>query len=112
MDAYYYMESFSGLRKIKGDAEEPQSEQVLGQRLISQIEGAIASGGYLSTLFHPFLNDGVERLRAFEMVVSYLARKRDEGAIWLARCRDVQEWLREHPDTAGSDPVWDETSWR
>lgn len=112
VDAYYYMESFSGLRKIKGDPEEPQSEEVLGQRLISQIEGAIATGGYLSTLFHPFLNESVERLRVFEMVVSYLAKKRDEGVIWLARCREVQEWLRERPDTVGSDPLWDETSWR
>jgi hypothetical protein len=112
VDAYYYMETFSKLRRIKGDAEEPQSEESLTQKVIGQIDGAIERGGYLSVLFHPFLNNSPERLKAFEAVVSYLAQKRDEGKIWLARCRDVQVWLKEHPDTVGSDPHLDETQWR
>jgi hypothetical protein len=112
VDAYYYMETFSKLRKIKGDAEEPQTEESLTQKVIAQIDGAIERGGYLSVLFHPFLNNSPARLKAFEAVVSYLARKRDEGAIWLARCWDVQAWLKEFPDTVGSDPQPDETQWR
>jgi hypothetical protein len=106
------METFSKLRKIKGDAEEPQSEESLTQKVIGQIDGAIERGGYLSVLFHPFLNNSPERLKAFAAVVSYLAQKRDEGKIWLVRCRDVQVWLKEHPDTVGSDPHLDETQWR
>ena len=112
VDAYYYMETFSKLRKIKGDEEEPQSEESLTQKVIAQIDGAIARGGYLSVLFHPFLNNSPERLNAFEAVVSYLAQKRDEGTIWLARCQDVQAWLKKFPDTVGSDPQLDETQWR
>ena len=112
VDAYYYMETFSKLRKIKGDEEEPQSEESLTQKVIAQIDGAIARGGYLSVLFHPFLNNSPERLNAFEAVVSYLAQKRDEGTIWLASCQNVQAWLKKFPDTVGSDPQLDETQWR
>lgn len=106
------METFSKLRKIKGESEEPHSEDSLTEKFITQIEDVIARGGYLSVLFHPFLNDSPERLRAFETVVSFLARKRSEGTIWLARCRDVQAWLMEHPNVVGSDPGLDETQWR
>jgi hypothetical protein len=112
VDAYYYMETFAKLRTIKGEPEESQSEQSLTRKMISQIDDAIARGGYLSVLFHPFLNNSPERLQAFEAVVSYLAQKRSEGTIWLARCRDVQVWLKEHPDVVGSEPDLDETQWR
>jgi hypothetical protein len=78
----------------------------------AEIDEAIVRGGYLSILFHPFLNDGDDKLKAFEEVVSYLAGKRDEGVVWLARCRDVADWLEVHPSVVGSDPLWDETVWR
>lgn len=112
VDAYYYMETFAKLRTIKGSPEELQTPQTLTERMIAEVDEAIVRGGYLSILFHPFLNDDAERLKAFEHVVSYLASKREEGIIWLTRCNDVQKWLRENPDKTGSDPVWDETVWR
>lgn len=112
VDAFYYMESFSKLRVIKGESEAPISAHVLEEKMISQIDAVIARGGYLSILFHPFLNDSPERLRALENVVSYLARKRSEGTIWLARCQDVQAWLRDHSHLVGSEPDLDETQWR
>ncbi|KAM0715693.1 hypothetical protein Q7P37_009193 [Cladosporium fusiforme] len=93
VDAYYYMETFSGLRKIKGDPEEIQSEQSLTEKMIAQVDTAVLHGGYLSVLFHPFLNAAPERLQAFEAVISHLADLRGQGSIWLARCRDVQAWL-------------------
>lgn len=112
VDAYYYMETFSKLREIKGEPEEPQTVQRLTERVTSEIDDAIARGGYLSVLFHPFLNNSPERLQAFEAIVSYLASKRDEGTIWLAKCEDVQKWVQEHPDIVGSEPDLDETQWR
>lgn len=112
VDAYYYMETFSGLRKMKGESEETQSERSLTERMIEQIDAVISSGGYLSILFHPFLNASSERLQALEAVITYLAEKREEGSIWLARCNDVQAWVREHPGVVGSDPGWDHSSWR
>lgn len=106
------METFAKLRKMKSESEEPHSEDSLIEKVIAQIEDAIAKGGYLSVLFHPFLTNSPERLRAFETVVSFLARKRNEGTIWLARCQDVQAWLMEHPNVVGSDAGLDETQWR
>lgn len=113
VDAYYYMETFGKLRTIKGELpEEPQSEEVLKQKYIAQIDRAIAEGGYLSFLFHPFLNDKTERLQVFEDVVSYLAEKRDQGDVWLARCCDITDWINEHEGIVGDDPAFDETTWR
>lgn len=106
------METFSGLRKIKGESEETQSERSLTERMIEQIDAAISSGDYLSILFHPFLNASLERLQAFEAVITYLADKREEGSVWLARCNDVQAWVREHSGVVGKDPGWDHSSWR
>jgi peptidoglycan/xylan/chitin deacetylase (PgdA/CDA1 family) len=113
VDAYFYMESFAGLRKMKKEySEEVQGSDILIQRYKSEIDKVIENGRFLALLFHPFLTNRAERLEAFENILSYLAQKRDEGKIWLARCRDVEEWVREHPDTVGKDPCWDLSQWR
>jgi peptidoglycan/xylan/chitin deacetylase (PgdA/CDA1 family) len=113
VDAYFYMESFAGLRKMKKEyAEKAQGPDVLVQRYISEIDKVIENGRFLALLFHPFLTDRPERLEAFEMILKYLAQKRDEGKIWLARCRDVEQWIRKYPGTVGVDPGWDLSQWR
>jgi peptidoglycan/xylan/chitin deacetylase (PgdA/CDA1 family) len=114
VDAYFYMETFAKLRTIKGELpEEPQAPEVLKQKYIEQVDRAILDGGYLSFLFHPFLNAPLERLQVFEDVVRYIAEKRDRGDIWLARCCDVAEWINAHPSLVPKgSPVLDETTWR
>lgn len=113
VDAYYYMESFSGLRKMKSELpEETQAPKTLVGKYIGQVDSAIERGGYLSVLFHPFLTNAPERVQAMETVLEYLARKRDEGQVWLARCRDVASWVRVHPETVGEEPGWDSSTWR
>ena len=113
VDAYYYMEAFGGLRKMKGELpEEAQGTDTLVQKYIEEIDGVIERGGYLSTLFHPFLTNEPERLQAVETVLKHLVRRRDEGKLWLAKCEDIAAWLLKHPDLVGDDPKWDNTSWR
>lgn len=113
VDAYYYMESFAGLRKLKKEyPEEVQGPDVLVQRYKTEIDKVIENGRFLALLFHPFLTNRQERLEAFEAILKYLAQKRDEGKIWLARCRDVEEWIRAKPETVGEDPGWDLSQWR
>ncbi|EMC96174.1 hypothetical protein BAUCODRAFT_465430 [Baudoinia panamericana UAMH 10762] len=113
VDAYYYMDAFSGLRKMKGQLPaEPQSSKTLVERYKAEIDNAIETGGYVSTLFHPFLTNTAERLEAMDTVTQYMVRKRDEGVIWLARCCDVANFISKHPDTVGGDPKWDTSSWR
>ncbi|KAI6794234.1 glycoside hydrolase/deacetylase [Hortaea werneckii] len=113
VDAYYYMESFSGLRKMKGTLpEETQPPDVLINKYKEEIDQAIAKGGFLSLLFHPFLTNVPGRMQAMESVLQYLALKRDRGTIWLARCGEIADWLHAHPNAVGNDPKWDTSSWR
>ena len=77
-----------------------------------QIDEAMEKGGFLSLLFHPFLNNMDERLEAMETVIQHLVKRRDEGKVWLARCRDVEEWVRDHHGVLAEDPGWDNSSWR
>ena len=113
VDAYFYMETFGGLRRMKGDyPADPQPPSVLIQRYKAEIDNAIETGGFVSILFHPFLTDSEERLDALESVLKYLELKRDEGQIWIARCKDVEEYVRLHPEVVGKDPRWDSSSWR
>ncbi|KAK5688344.1 hypothetical protein LTS10_000322 [Elasticomyces elasticus] len=102
VDAYYYMDAFAGLRKTKGELpEESQGPDVLVRNYIEEIDAVIGSGGYLSTLFHPFLTNEPGRMEAMEEVLKHVVRRRDEA-----------DWVLKHPDTVGSDPQWDNTSWR
>lgn len=113
VDAYYYMEAFAGLRKMKGEfPQEVQGPDVLVKSFIAQIDEKIENGGFMSLLFHPFLTSLPERLDALEKVIQHLVKRRDEGKIWLARARDVEQWVREHPGILGEDPQWDDSSWR
>ncbi|KAH6874406.1 hypothetical protein B0T10DRAFT_498870 [Thelonectria olida] len=112
VDAYFYMESFAGLRKMRGEySTEPQSTEVLMQRYRMEIDKTIESGGFLSVLFHPFLTNTPERLEAMEFVLRYLNEKRDAGEIWLTRCKDVDEYVRKHPNAVGQDARLDLSSW-
>ncbi|KAK1808113.1 hypothetical protein LTR12_017535 [Friedmanniomyces endolithicus] len=113
VDAYYYMDAFAGLRKTKGELpEEAQGPDVLVRKYIEEIDKVIESGGYLSTLFHPFLTNTPERLQAMEQVLQHLVQRKDEGKLWLARCCDIADWVLEQPGVVGDDPQWDNTSWR
>ncbi|KAK1070155.1 hypothetical protein LTR74_004307 [Friedmanniomyces endolithicus] len=101
VDAYYYMDAFAGLRKTKGELpEEAQGPDVLVRKYIEEIDKVIESGGYLSTLFHPFLTNTPERLQAMEQVLQHLVQRKDE------------DWVLEQPGVVGDDPQWDNTSWR
>lgn len=113
VDAYYYMEAFSKLREMKKELPSPaQSPSVLVDWFTRQVDEAIDKGGFLSLLFHPFLNNDEDRLHAMETVLQHLVKRRDEGKIWLAKARDIEEWVREHPGILGEDPQWDNSSWR
>lgn len=113
VDAYYVMDSFEGLRKMKQELPaETQSYDTVAQSYIAEIDRAIETGGYVSTLFHPFLSNSDEAFAAIDRVLKHMARQRDEGPIWLARCKDISDHIKAHPSIVGSDPKWDNSSWR
>lgn len=111
VDAYYYMEALEGLRKLKGEQAAPFAESELVERYTTEIDKAIESGEFLSLLFHPFLTNSPARMDAFETVVAYLAQKRSEGVIWLARCRDIDQQVRQNQRSVSSDPQYDLSDW-
>lgn len=113
VDAYYYTPHFASLRKQKGEyPEEPQSPLTLAKSYIAQIDEAIEKGGFVSFLFHPYITGAEEeRMQAMETVLKHLVQKREEGKIWLARCGEVEEFVRDNPGVVGKDPGWDNTSW-
>ena len=107
------MDAFSGLRKMKDEIPEPpQAPDFLLESYIKQVDEAMEKGGFVSFLFHPFLTNQPDRLHAMERFVKYLVQKRDEGQIWLARCKEIEDWVRQHPESVGEDPGWDGSSWR
>lgn len=113
VDATYYMDAFSGLRKLKGlGSGGTLSEDVLVESYINAIDETIRKGGFLSLLFHPFLTNTTQRLEAMERVVQHLARKRDNGEVWLAPCKGIEEYVRNNPNSVAKDPEWDTSSWR
>ena len=115
IDAYYYMDAFQGIRKLKADPQ-PSSisaEKELTSRYLRSIDEVVESGGYISTLFHPFLTDTDERMHCIEVVLKHLEKLQLEGKLWVATCEEVAEWIREHEDEweGKEDPVWDLSSW-
>ena len=112
VDATYYMEQFSGLRKTKGMQKDVMTERQLVESYKQEIDSAIDDGEFLSLLFHPFLTNTTARFEAMEEVVQYLAIKRDQGLIWLNRCRDIDTFCRQNPRSVAQDPEYDTTEWR
>ncbi|KAF2772295.1 hypothetical protein EJ03DRAFT_341680 [Teratosphaeria nubilosa] len=113
VDAYYYMDSFSGLRKLKGKfSEEAQPPSTLVQEYKAEIDEAVNSGGYRSVLFHPFLTNDPVRLEAMDEILSYIASLRASGNVWVSRCDSIAAWMYAHPRRFGQDPGWDRASWR
>ncbi len=113
VDAYYYMDAFGKLRKSKGEfGEEAQTPETLKRSFVKQIDETIEKRSFLSLLFHPFLNDQDDRLQVMDEVLQYLAKRRDDWELWIAPAYEVEQWIREHPDVVGSDPQWDQSSWR
>lgn len=113
VDAYYYMESFSGLRKLKGAASaDPLSEDGLVRCYIAAIDEAIAKGEFLSLLFHPFLSNSELRMRAIDQVLQHLVKRRNEGKIWLSTCKNIEDFIRKNPHIVAREPEWDLASWR
>ncbi|KKY21604.1 putative carbohydrate esterase family 4 protein [Phaeomoniella chlamydospora] len=114
VDAYYYMTTFGGLRKIKHEPNpsDPLPPTELKKRYIAEIDATIEKGGFLAPLFHPFLSNEKDRLEVVEEVLKYLSEKRDRGEVWLAKCEEVDEWIRGHREGFGGDVGWDLSSWR
>lgn len=100
VDAFWYMDKFSGIRREHGVQEEALGPDEFRGYLLRRIEEVKAEGSYMSILFHPFLTTDDDRMAVLEEVVRKIGR---DGEIWCAPCSDVATWVRDHRSSFGFD---------
>ncbi|KAK3292992.1 uncharacterized protein B0H64DRAFT_403264 [Chaetomium fimeti] len=95
VDAFWYMEKFGGIRKEYGEREILLSPGEFKGWLMREIDETVKTGGFMSILFHPFLQTSEEK---FEVMKAVLKRISEDGEIWVAPCKEVAEWVKGHPE--------------
>jgi len=100
VDAYYYMDTakFREIRRELGDGEGVIGVDEFRDYVKGKIEEVKRTGGYLSVLFHPFLQTSEEKFQVMEEVVKHIAA---DGEIWSAPCKEVAEWVLENHASLG-----------
>lgn len=98
VDAFWYMPKFSSVRVEHGAPEEAPGPGAFREYLLRKFEEVKRDGGYISILFHPFLQTSEDR---FEVLREALERISSDDEIWCAPCGDVAKWVREHAGQFG-----------
>lgn len=98
VDAFWYMDKFSGIRKDHGVQEEPLGPDDFKAYLYEKFEKVKEEGGYISILFHPFLQTSEAKFKALEEVIRRISKDKD---IWVAPCHEVAKWVTEHAEDFG-----------
>jgi peptidoglycan/xylan/chitin deacetylase (PgdA/CDA1 family) len=109
IDAYYYLPRFGGLRETATGSSEPISPFRFRETLSSALQGVIHSGGHLTLLFHPFLEEQEDRFKIMRGALEELRDLAEDGFVWCAPYRDVVSWVREHPEAFGNGLQLDPT---
>ncbi|KAK4040797.1 hypothetical protein C8A01DRAFT_45909 [Parachaetomium inaequale] len=94
VDAFWYMEKFAGVRKACGEGEDVRSPGEFKKWLMGKIDEVVRTGGFMSILFHPFLQTSEEK---FEVLEEVLKRISEDGEIWVAPCMEIAGWMKAHP---------------
>jgi hypothetical protein len=87
------MEKFGWIRKEHGESEEVLSPGDFKEWLMGKIDETVKTGGFMSILFHPFLQTSEKK---FEMLQDVLKRISEDGDIWVAPCKEVAKWVKEN----------------
>jgi peptidoglycan/xylan/chitin deacetylase (PgdA/CDA1 family) len=98
-DAYYYLPRFGGLRKSTTGSGEPMSPVRFRETLSSALQEVARDGGYLTMLFHPFLEEQEDRFEIMRGALEELRDLAEDGSVWCAPYRDVVSWVRQRPET-------------
>lgn len=92
VDAFYYMEKFSAIRQAHGEQEDVLPPSTFRDFLFQKIREALLTGGYVSVLFHPFLQTSDERFAVMGEVLQCISC---DPNIWCAPCHEVSRWVAE-----------------
>jgi len=93
VDAYHYLPRFAARREHDGRPGAAASPAQFAEDLRAALDAAVAHGGHLSAVFHPFLTEPDERfdvLRGFLHAVRALV---DDGRAWCTPSRDVAQQI-------------------
>ena len=97
LDAYYYLPRFGGLRERFTGSSEPLSPVRFGEKIRSALESAVRDGGYLTLVFHPFLEEHKDRFEITRTALEELRDLVEARTIWCATHRDLASWVHRHP---------------
>lgn len=109
IDAYYFFDAFGPLRRAFGDGDWTLDPDRLVAGVEQALDDVLATGGYLSLLFHPFLQAAPEHFHAMAEVIARVAGDPD---VWCAPCAVHAAWALEHPERLPPHARLDERSWR
>jgi peptidoglycan/xylan/chitin deacetylase (PgdA/CDA1 family) len=107
VDAFYYMDKFTQIRKSHGESEEVKSAAEFRSFIFDKIEDLKSTGGYTSILFHPFLQTGEDKFAVLDEV---LARVAAEEGLWVAPCNEVADWITSHQRLFTGSGSWLDTN--
>jgi peptidoglycan/xylan/chitin deacetylase (PgdA/CDA1 family) len=108
IDAYYFLDTFGSLRRAFGDGAGTLRPERLLAGVRQALDDVLTTGGYLSLLFHPFLQADPAHFDAMAEVVAGVAAHPD---IWCAPCGAHAQWALEHRERLPANPGLDERSW-
>jgi peptidoglycan/xylan/chitin deacetylase (PgdA/CDA1 family) len=109
IDAYYYLPRFGGLREISTGSSEPLSPFRFREVLSSALQGVVRDGGYLTLLFHPFLEEQEDRFEIMRGALEELRNLAEDHVVWCAPYQDVASWVRGRPGAFGNGHQLDPT---
>jgi peptidoglycan/xylan/chitin deacetylase (PgdA/CDA1 family) len=99
VDAFYYMDKFASIRESHGEQNGVLAPHDFKEYLLAKIAQVVESQGYISILFHPFLQTSEEKLSVMEQVLDRISSDPD---IWCAPCNQVARWVGGHPSIFGA----------
>ena len=102
VDAFYYMDTFAGIRESHGRPREVLSPSEFREYLFRMLDQIVETGGYISILFHPFLQLDEEKFAVLGEVLDRIRRDED---VWCAPCAEVARWIEEHPTDFGRGKI-------
>jgi peptidoglycan/xylan/chitin deacetylase (PgdA/CDA1 family) len=109
VDAYHLLPQFGALRAHAAGSSEAGSPARVAETLTAAVDDAIARGGHATLVLHTWLIEG-ERDEV-RVVLDHVRSSAQRGDVWPARCDEVAEWIRRHPDSFTDTATLDTTSW-
>jgi peptidoglycan/xylan/chitin deacetylase (PgdA/CDA1 family) len=109
VDAYHLLPDFAALRRQFDGSSDPGGSKRVADTLIAAADAAIGGGGHAVLVLHTWLIEA--ELDAVRAVLDHVRSSAERGDVWVARCDEVAEWIRQHPNSFSQKATLDTTSW-